>query len=177
MLSKDRTDRIIIAYRNKEIVEAVRYYIFAKANTFEYQSFFHVEIRSNEFSPLGQILDTINSNKDDIYSFDFKDELLVKDIDAIDKIRDVLLSYQMIWWIPLDNLKKYLPRWTQLRQLFQIFIIEDELLASINQNEIEEDLKYYSKLKTSSKNNFSEMLNNLEKVLLWLKKSKESTNG
>ena len=176
LLSKNRSDRIIIAYHNVELIEATRNYIFAKANTFEYQSSYHVKIISSIGSPLDQILNTIDKHKVDIYSFDFKDDFENKDIEAIDKVRDVLLTYQMIWWVPIENLKKYLPLWTQLRQLFQTFILEDELLASINRDEIEEDIKYYSSLKSKPNTNISEVMNNLEKILFWLKESNENAN-
>ncbi|MHB8339082.1 MAG: hypothetical protein ACYDEE_16825 [Ignavibacteriaceae bacterium] len=176
LLSKDRPDRIIISYRDKDIINPLRYYIFAKANTYDYQSFVHVELTRNNISPLGQILDTINKNHVNIFSFDFKDEFDDKSIEAIDKIRDILLSYQIIWWIPFESLKKYLPRWSQLRQLFQIFVLEDELLASIDINEVENDLKYYSQFKSKSNARISEVMSNLEKILLWMKKSKENIN-
>ncbi|MFA6598105.1 MAG: hypothetical protein WCS69_10310 [Ignavibacteriaceae bacterium] len=168
LLSTDRTDRIIIAYRDKEITEVVRDYIFAKANSFEYQSFFHTEIVMSDISVQNQLLEAIKKNDVNIYSFSFSSGLNDNDIEVVDKMRDVFLSYQMIWWLQIDDLKYYLPKWTQLRQLFEIFILEDELLASINKNEIEEDLKAYSELKLKSKN-ISITMGSLAKVLLWLK--------
>lgn len=170
LFSKNRTERIIIAYQDKEIVDSIRNYLFANANSFEYQSVSHSDIVKDNSSALNQILEKINSIKTDIYSFDFTYQLNNKEIEEIDKARDIFLSYQMIWWIPLSELKKILPQWIQLRQLFQIFFIEDELLASINIDEIQKDIDYYKKLKDQFNKQNLTYLEHLEKVLDWLKK-------
>lgn len=71
LLSKDREERIIIAYKDKSIIKPIRYYLFAKANTFEYQSFSHYDLEKNNLPLSMQILDIMNKGNADIYSFDF----------------------------------------------------------------------------------------------------------
>ena len=177
LLSKDRQDRIIIAYKDENILAASRHYIFAKANTFEFQTFKHFDINNIDISISDQIVDAIKMNKVDIYSFDLKADYNEVQIEDIDKIRDFFLPYQMIWWIPINKLKIYLPHWTQLRQLFEVFILDDELLASLNEEEIEEDIKNYSHSNKSKKTKETEMNENLKIVLDLLRIAKREQNG
>ncbi|HMN17539.1 MAG TPA: hypothetical protein PKD03_07975 [Ignavibacteriaceae bacterium] len=173
LFSKSRTERIIIAYQDTEIVDSIRNYLFANANSYEYQSVLHIEILNNGSSALNQILEQINSNKVDIFSFDFPFTLNDNEIEDLDKARDIFISYQMIWWISIAELKKMLPKWVQLRQLFQIFFIEDELLSSINLDEVQKDIDYYTRLKDRFNKQNLAYLEHLEKLFNWLRQRGE----
>ncbi|MBU0468455.1 MAG: hypothetical protein KJ736_05250, partial [Candidatus Omnitrophica bacterium] len=125
LLSKDRSDLIIVAYREKNILTAARAYLFAKANTYEFQSFKHFEIiDEQDFSPVLQLRKILKESFDilsiDFVGNDWKKESLF----AIDKMRDNFLGRQMIWWIPELRLSEFLQYWIQLRQLFRVFILE-----------------------------------------------------
>jgi NADH/NAD ratio-sensing transcriptional regulator Rex len=177
LLSKDRTDRIIIAYKENNIVDAVRHYIFAKANTFEYQSYKHFEITKGILSPSNHIRHILQSEKFDIYSFDFSCDLEKNQLQEIERMRDYFIYFQMLWWIPLEKAVIYFPSWKQLRQLFQIIILEDELLNSLNEKDIEDDITFLKKLSIEKKSNESLLLDNLKIVLTSLKKMKRGRNG
>jgi hypothetical protein len=83
----------------------------------------------------------------------------------------------MLWWIPLEKAVIYFPSWKQLRQLFQIIILEDELLNSLNEKDIEDDITFLKKLSIEKKSNESLLLDNLKIVLTSLKKMKRGRNG
>lgn len=178
LLSKDRTDRIIIAYRQHDILEAARSYIFTQANTFEYQSFKHTAIQDNsEIPPSVKLIELVNENVD-IISVDFLgDEWTEKSLIEIDKIRDSLLGHQMIWWIHEQSLSKALHYWTQIRQLFQIFVLEDELLASLSRDEVKSDIAFFESLVEGKNSDNAIILNNLGIVLRYLDQTKEEGNG
>lgn len=146
LLSHDRSDRVIIAYKNREVVEAARDYLFGKANTYEYQECRHFILEGGyDKQPLTQ-LEGIFAEETDIISLEFSGEWEDIQLDALDKLRDRFLDYEMIWWIAWEDLKRYLPHWIQLRQLFEIFVLEDELLASISKEEVENDIEFFTEL-------------------------------
>ncbi len=144
LLSKDRADRVIIAYRDTEVVNATRAYLFAKANMYEYQICKHFVLEGGEGKqPIISLREYFLQQDTDIYSIEFQGEWEKTQLEALDRQRDRFIDYQMIWWIPLDRLKQYLPYWVQLRQLFEIFVLEDELLGSISIDEIESDIAFF----------------------------------
>jgi len=174
LFSKDRADRTIIVYRNPDILKIARTYLFAKANTYEYQSFRHVVIEdSNDEPPAVKLLELTKENID-ILSIDFLgDKWSEKSLIEIDKIRDKLLDHQMIWWIPERNLSRNLYYWTQLRQLFQVFVLEDELLSSLSKEEIQSDIDFFKDLAEGDQSSEANVVNNLKTVLAYLKQQKE----
>jgi len=73
----------------------------------------------------------------------------------------------MLWWVQEDNLKRYLSFWPQLRQLFRIYRLEDELWRGISMNEIEADIDLIQDL---SSENDPEGVRRLKNVLDFLRK-------
>jgi len=176
LLSKDRADRAIIAYKDSNVVEAARAYLLAKANTYEYQRCLHFNLEGGAGKrPLEQ-LEEILSKDTDIFSFEFSGEWEKAQLKALDKKRDCFLDYQMIWWIPLAELKKYLPHWIHLRQLFEVFVLEDELLGSISAEEVEADLAFFEELVESENSAEANVVKNLKTVLEYLKRVREGKN-
>jgi hypothetical protein len=173
LLSKDRADRVIIAYKNDEILKAARSYLFAKANTYKYQRYKHFELKGGQKQKPLRTLDLCLSEDTDIFSFHFSGSWTEEQLTAIDKVRDRLIDYQIIWWIHEDDLKQYLPYWTQLRQLFEVFILEDEMLNSISIAEIESDLAFLKDLVSKSESSEANFVNNMKVVLKYLKKTQE----
>lgn len=105
----------------------------------------------------------------DIFSLDFADNWTAGQLAALDSQRDSLLYSQMIWWIPEQALNKYLAHWTQLRQFFEIYILDDELLGSLSLEDIEADIGFFSDLVEEDKSAPSSMVKNLKSVLEYLK--------
>jgi len=168
LLSKDRSDRAIIAFNDKSITEAARAYLFAKANTYEYQRHRHAVIKGGAGEEPLAAIEEFLSETTDIYSIEFDGTWDARQLDILDKHRDNFISKQMLWWIPLDKLRSYLPHWTQLRQLFEVFVLEDELLGSISPENIEADLVFFEDLVEHVQSSESNVVNNLKKVLEYL---------
>lgn len=169
LLSKDRADRVIIAYKDQKIAEAARHYLFAKANTYEYQRYRHFAFEGGSGRKPLEKIEGILSKDIDIVSLEFVGKWEKTQLEALDKQRDRLLDFQMLWWIPYEELKKYLPYWIHLRQLFEIFILEDELLGSISTEEVTEDLSFFEELAVDENNAYAEVIKNLKVVLDYLK--------
>ena len=169
LLSKDRADRVIISYKDKELVKPARSYLFAKANTYDYQSCKHFQLDGGKDQLPIERLDEALSSTADIFSIDFGSQWTPEQLTALDSQRDLLLNHQMIWWIPDQVLQTYLSNWTQLRQLFEIYSLDDELLGSLSSDEIQEDIEYFSDLKEGENSAPANMVQNLQSVLNFLK--------
>jgi len=177
LLSKNRSDRVIIAYKDASIIDASRFYLFAKANSYEYQSYSHAILSGGkDKEPLSNLLDNL-TQKTEIFSFQFDGNWTDEQLHSLDKLRDRLTQYQMIWWIEYESLSKYLQYWVQLRQLFEVFILEDELLGSLSIDEIKGDLEFIEELIESQKSAEANVFNNLKRVLEYLQKVKGELNG
>jgi hypothetical protein len=172
LLSKNRSDRVIVAYKDASILEASSSYLFAKANSYEYQSYFHTVIKGGEDkSPLAEFLNQL-TRETDLFSFQFDGDWTDEQLHSLDKLRDRLTQYQMIWWIEDEKLSKYLQYWVQLRQLFEVFILEDELLSSLSIDEINGDLEFIEELVQSQPSSEANVFNNLTLVLDYLQQVK-----
>lgn len=177
LLSKDRKDRVLIGYKDKNILNAARAYLFAKANSYEYQRVEHLVIQGGkDREPIIKLEEALNSDTD-IISLDFTGQLDENQQEAFDKYRDRLIDYQMLWWISLKDLKRYLPNWVQLRELFEVFILEDELLASLSIEDTESDLAFFEDLVESEESAEYSMVTNLKIVLEYLKRNRGEDNG
>jgi len=177
LLSKDRKDRIMVGFKDRDILNAARAYIFAKANTYEYQKYNHMLLNGGKTeNPIKSLEENLSSNFD-IFSFEFEGEWTEQQLEALNNHRDNFISYQMIWWIPLENLQKYLPHWVQLRELFEFFILEDELLGSLSIEDIESDLIFFENLVETTESAESELVKNLKIVLQYLKEKRGCENG
>lgn len=176
LLSIDRKDRIIVGFKNKKILNAARAYLFAKANSYEYQRFEHRILSGGEDKEPINILEETLALNTDILSFEFAGKWTEKQLDILDKYRDRFINYQMLWWISLEDLKDYLPHWVQLRELFEFFILEDELLGSLSIEDIEADLSFYEDLVESEESSEFSMVKNLKIVLEYLKENRGGKN-
>lgn len=177
LLSNDRKDRIIVGFKDKNILNAARAYLFAKANSYEYQRFEHRNLSGGEDKKPIHILEETLALDTDILSFEFAGKWTEKQLDILDKYRDRFINFQMLWWIPLEDLKDYLPHWVQLRELFEFFILEDELLGSLSIKDIESDLAFYEDLVESEESSEFAMVKNLKIVLEYLKENRGGKNG
>lgn len=177
LLSKDRADRIMIGFKDKRVLNAARSYLFAKANSYEYQRFEHTELAGGENRGPLKKLEQHLAMGTDIYSFEFSGKWTENQLNVLDKHRDRFIDNQMIWWIPLEDLEHYLPYWIQLRGFFELFILEDELLGSLTVEDIEADLAFFEGLTESKESSEAMVVDNLKIVLEYLKQNKGGNNG
>lgn len=173
LLSKQREDRIIIAYEDRNNAEYVRAYLQAKSNSYEYQTWGHKVIHGgNGKEPINEILDFLSDKSIDIYSMEFVGDYTNEQLNEINIRRDTLINKQIIWWIPKNELARYLIEWTQLRQLFQIFIMEDDISKALSIEDIEADIEFMQDLSTTEETAEFNYVKNLNKVLNYLKEKK-----
>ncbi|NQU63486.1 MAG: hypothetical protein HQ517_04265 [SAR324 cluster bacterium] len=172
LLSKDRQDRIIIAYQDKDVLEAARAYIFGKANSFEYQTFEHMQLDADK-DPFIFLKNALKKDSD-ILSFDFAGDWSKEQLTQLDKYRDLLLEKQIIWWIPIKQLSFYLSKWLHLRQLFQVLVLEDELLNSLNEEDIQADIEFFTDLMETDESPAAKFVENLTIVLNYLQKRRST---
>lgn len=177
LLSKDRADRTIIAFKNPDILEPARAYLLAKANSYEYQRCEHIRIVGNKSRHCVSELLAFLQQETDIYSVEFDGCWPVEQLDLLDKLRDGFLEKEMLWWIPFAALKTYLPHWIQLRQLFEVFVLEDELLGSLSTQDIEADLAFFEALAETQDSAEAGVVANLRKVLDYLRQTAEAKVG
>lgn len=171
LLSIYRQDRVIIAFKDKEIMLAVKAYIFSKVLSRDALTIFE-KVLNKEENLASQLQRDISENESSVYSFVFDKDFPEDQIVEVDKIRDRLIYKEILWWIPLSSLSKYLQKWTQLRQLFQIVILDDEILNSLSVKQIEEDIVFYSKVKI----NDNKMMDRLNLVLRYLESHERRRN-
>jgi hypothetical protein len=117
------------------------------------------------------ILDSIEKAPADGYSIFFDKKLTERELISFDQKRDKFMDYKMVWWIPFDDLRHYLSYWTQLRQFFKIFRLEEDILGSLTKEEIEEDLDYVSHNDSETQNK-NHIMRRLKKVLSYLETRK-----
>jgi hypothetical protein len=173
LLSNDRVDRSIIAYRDKNIVDAARSYLFAKANTYKFQRCKHIDIEGGKkCEPLREFASFLAEDTD-VFSIGFTGKWEHGQLDWLDRQRDQFIEHQMLWWVHLDDLNEYLAHWVNLRQLFELFILEDELLRSLSIEDIEADLAYFRNLDSEFKDSKNNVVKNLKMLLKHLMKIKE----
>jgi hypothetical protein len=163
LLSEHRQDRTIVVYKNVELMQAVKAYIFSKIFTYENPAIIDYQLNESE-SVTFQLMKILSQKKADIYSFHFENPIPDTQLIEVDKLRDSFLEYQLLWWIPTEYLSKYLQKWTQLRQLFQIIILEDEILSTLDVKQIQEDIDFYKEIKGLD----NPLIKNLEVVLNYL---------
>ena len=174
LLSKQRTDRVIIAYEDKDIANVVRAYLTAKSNSYEYQVWQHTDLLiKHDLSILLQIIQSCNQQNIDVFSFDFDKNISDEQLAELNIKRDGFLNKQMIWWIPKAKLNVYLSKWTQLRQLFQVYVLEEELQRYLSIQDIESDLDFMNDLVEHEGSNSYSYVKNLELVLQYLKVAKD----
>ena len=173
LLSKQRADRVIIAFDNKVIADAVRSYLQAKSNSYEYQVWSHHLIKGDaELSPLMEMTRYFSKQAVDVYSFEFAGDFSAESLIELNIRRDSFIDKQLIWWIPKKQLRRYLGQWTQLRQLFQVYVLEEDLAKSLDINEIESDLEFMSELVEGEGTAADTYVDNLKIVINYWKEFK-----
>jgi len=165
LLSTQRADRVIIAFEDKGVANAVRAYLEAKSNTYEYQIWSHHVIKA---SPIFEMMAHFSEKNIDVHSFELPGDLSLDSLDELNLRRDWFFDRQLIWWIPKDKLNVYLGRWTQLRQLFQVYVLEEDLAKSLSVDEIASDLEFMEELTESEGTASFSYVENLKIVLDYL---------
>ena len=140
----ERQDRIIITYRERGNLEAVRDFLIGEANTSSPFPCEEINLEGGEHhKPVIELLMRLTDRDPHrIYSVEVTGKWTDAQLRNLDHRRDILDNLQMLWWIQDDDLKRYLRFWPQLRQFFRIYRLEDELWRGITMEEIQADIDF-----------------------------------
>ena len=141
-----RQDRILIAYRNSEIMAVARDYLIGKANEMGLFPPKVVDLMDVPSDIAGNLLISQLSDVRFIYNVllpKAPDKQLLTDLD---RRRDCYISFEMLWWVHVEDLGLCLQDWPQLRQLMSVYVLEDEWLGSLKPEEVQADLDYLALL-------------------------------
>ena len=144
----ERQDRIIITYRDRKNLEAVRDFLVGEANTYSAFPCEEITLEGGEGrEPVVELM-TLLADQDPnrIYSLELTGKWSEDQLRDLDHRRDILGNLQMLWWIQQDDLKRYLRFWPQLRQFFRIYRLEDELWRGITMEEIQADIDFIKEM-------------------------------
>jgi hypothetical protein len=172
-LNPERKDKIIIAYENRALAQLANDFIIGRAGTYKPGNFKDIDYDDLPGGQLDFFLSTFQEIQYDGYSIFFEKKLTKSELIALDQRRDALIDYKMIWWIPYNDLKGYLNYWSQLRQFFNIFRLEEDVLSNLTKEEIEEDLEDIEVLRPSEDPSKGQLKERLYNVLHYLKTRKD----
>ena len=166
----ERQDRIIITYQDRKNLESVRDFLVGEANTYSPFPCEEISLEGGEGrEPLIELLTRLaDQDPNRIYSVELTGKWTEDQLRDLDHRRDILDNLQMLWWIQQDDLKRYLRFWPQLRQLFRIYRLEDELWRGITMEEVQADIDF---IKDISGQSDPEGVRRLSAVLTYLKES------
>ena len=166
----ERQDRIIITYRNRKNLEAVRDFLVGEANTYSHFPCEEITLEGGEGqAPVIELLTRLaDQDPNRIYSVELTGKWTDAQLRNLEHRRDILDNLQMLWWIQQDDLKRYLRFWPQLRQFFRIYRLEDELWRGIKMEEIQADIDF---IKDMSDESDPEGVRRLLNVLDYLKEA------
>jgi hypothetical protein len=168
----ERQDRIVIAYRSRGNLDAVRDFLVGKANTYGFFPCREIVLTGGEGQrPVQELVVGLGDRDPDvIYSVDVSGDWTDAQLRDLEHRRDLFDRLQMLWWIQQDALERYKPFWPQLRQLFRIYRLEEELWRGLTPEDIEADIAMSREL--SSQPNPEGVLR-LQSVLAFLRERRE----
>jgi hypothetical protein len=148
LFGAERQDRIIVAYKERGNLEAVRDFLIGKANTYGNFPCKEIELTGGDGKHPVQELITLLAKPETqiIYSVDMTGNWTNEQLRDLEHRRDLFENLQMLWWIQEESLLRYLAFWQQLRQLFRIYTLEQELWRGISAEEIESDIDFIQDL-------------------------------
>jgi len=138
----ERQDRIVVAYKNRGNLDAVRNFLVGKANTYAFFPCREIVLTGGEGrQPVQELLVSLaERDPNAIYSVDLTGDWTDAQLRDLEHRRDLFDTLQMLWWVQQDALERYKPFWPQLRQLFRIYRLEEELWRGLTPEEIESDI-------------------------------------
>ena len=169
LFGAERQDRIIITFRERGNLEAVRDFIVGVANTYSHFPSEAIILNGGEGrEPIIEFQTWLaDPDPNIIYSVELIGKWTEAQLRDLNHRRDNFDNLQMLWWIQQEDLKRYLRFWPQLRQFFRIYRLEDELWRGITIEEIQADIDFLNELSEESD---TEGARRLSAVLSYLKK-------
>lgn len=148
LFSAYRQDRVFVSYRNPTNLRIALDYLVGKAGTYGPFTCRETHLAGGETEdPISRLIaQTAEADENAIYVVFMEGAWTRPQLQALDRLRDRLGSLQMLWFVDHNALLRYIPHWPQFRQFFRFYVLEDDFLASLNQDEIEADLAVLDEL-------------------------------
>ena len=139
----ERQDRIIVTYKQRGNLESVRDFLIGKANSYAFFPCVDITLIGGDGEhPIDELVSKLSTRDPNcIYSVEMQGNWTDAQLRDLEHRRDLFDNLQMLWWVQEDALKSYLTFWQQLRQLFRIYRLEEELWRGISMDEIEADIE------------------------------------
>lgn len=131
----------LIAYHDKRMAKVANKYMQGHAATYRMLKF--NQGGTYKIRKLDEIL--WEGESIDVYNYfieNYQEEFLV----SLDRMRDGLFDKSMVWWVKHDKLFDCLNNWPHLRQFLKVYILEEEILPLISQEEVENDIELISEV-------------------------------
>jgi hypothetical protein len=148
----ERQDRIIVSYKQRGNLESVRDFLIGKANTYSFFPCTDIMLVGGDGEhPIEELMSKLSTRDPNcIYSVEMQGNWTDAQLRDLEHRRDLFDNLQMLWWVQEDALQRYLPFWQQLRQLFRIYRLEEELWRDISVDEIEADIELIQDLSSEN---------------------------
>ncbi|MBZ5640233.1 MAG: hypothetical protein LAO51_15920 [Acidobacteriia bacterium] len=165
----ERRDRIIVTYKKRGNLDTVRDFLVGKANTHEPFSCVELTLAGGDGrQPVQELIARLASrNTQTIYSIDLSGDWTDAQLRDLEHRRDMFDNLQVLMWIQEDDLKEYLRFWQQLRQLFRIYRLEEDLWRGITPEEVAADIEVLEQVSAGPE---PEGVRRLRSVLEFLRK-------
>jgi hypothetical protein len=146
LFSANRQDRIMVSYRDPQNLNIAIDYLIGKAAT--YGPFLCREIRltgGGDADPVASLMAKIKrKDNSTIFAVFMEGDWTPDQVHALERLRDRFINVQMLWFVEHAALLRYLPHWPQFRQLLRFYVLEDDFLAALSKEELDEDLSVLS---------------------------------
>jgi hypothetical protein len=169
-LSQRFNSLYLILYQDLEVARLASGYLCGKASVLG-EKWFVDEIIDKNVTSFNQFSGLLERH--DRLSLFYDESLEPDDVKWCEIKRDQLIGKRIIFWAKKDKGISYLNVWPHLRQFIRVFELEKEIWRDISLEDIKEDLKLLEDA-TIPDENKKEVKENLEKVLLSLKKGLEN---
>jgi hypothetical protein len=174
LFSINRQDRVMVSYRDPQNVQIALDYLIGQAAMYGPFICREVHLKGGASAdPIAEIMAFLRKRKDQttIYVVYVEGNWTSAQLDALDRFRDRFMDIEMLWFVEHEALLQYLSHWSQFRQLFRFYVLEDDFLTSLLKEDIEADLAVLHDIKGKE----DEGSTRLERVLNHLKRMSTKT--
>lgn len=164
-LNKGKNEINVIINSNIEIAKIINDYLVGRAGAYEEICYNDTDISN---SNMKELIFRKELNEFDGISCFFSEKLNDENIKLLELNRNRLIEKNMIWWIDQKHIAEYINKWYHLRQFMHFYDLEDDIMQSIEIDDIEQDIEDLDLLDYDEKEK-AVMRTRLEKVLNYIK--------
>jgi hypothetical protein len=168
LFSVNRQDRVMVSYREPQNLDIALDFLMGQAAMYGPFTCQEIHLKGGaSVDPIVELTVFLTKRKDQasICVVHMVGDWTSEQLDALDRFRDRFVDTAMLWFVEHEALLRYLTHWPQFRQLFRFYVLEDDFLTSLSEDEIEWDLAILRDMNEKE----DEGINRLQRVLNYLK--------